>query len=337
MIAGSSSYNLYTFLGKEPSNDPVGYIPIYQQMISQKNDGQFRNSEFYHPVWTCLMCEDGYGLSSDFYSCIPCPASCVTCYIANNNSCIIEKKTEPVVPINTGCQYYIDNQTNKCVQSCSSSTSLPRLINGTLYCTQTDSTTAQNYARLDSAIYLSSTGQKTVFFIFDQTIKSANQINVNVFKQGSTPILSAGPDGTSSNLQSVSLQSGGYVSLQDTDTSNNLYILNMTGQVKTLASSSLIFPNTVYGATSSQSHPEFMKTWLAYIGYIMGLTLILLHVVFIGNDLLYKVDNTIILAQTIYFFSFIQLLVGKLLAQFYYGWIFTHFGFFPNFFIDTIP
>jgi hypothetical protein len=99
----------------------------------------------------------------------------------------------------------------------------------------------------------------------------------------------------------------------------------------------LIFPNTVYGATATQSHPEFMKTWLAYIGYIMGITLILLHVVFIGNDLLYKIDNALILGQTIYFFSFVQLLVGKLLAQFYYGWIFTHFGFFPNFFVNTIP
>jgi hypothetical protein len=80
-----------------------------------------------------------------------------------------------------------------------------------------------------------------------------------------------------------------------------------------------------------------MKTWLAYIGYIMGLTLILLHVVFIGNDLLYKVDNALILGQTIYFFSFVQLLVGKLLSQFYYGWVFTHFGFFPNIFAKTIP
>lgn len=195
------------------------------------------------------MCEDGYGLSSDFASCIPCPASCVTCYIAHNNSCIIEK-TGPVVPINTGCQYYIDSQTNQCVQSCSSSTSIPKLINGVLYCTQTDSNTAQNYARIDSAIYVSSSGQKTVFFVFDQTIKSANQINVNVMKQGSTPALSANSDGTSSNLQSVSLQSGGYVSLQDSETSNNLYILNMTGQVKTLASNSVIFPNTVYGAAS---------------------------------------------------------------------------------------
>lgn len=80
-----------------------------------------------------------------------------------------------------------------------------------------------------------------------------------------------------------------------------------------------------------------MKTWLAFIGYIMSITLILLHVVFIGNNLLYKVDNVLILAQTIYFFSFVQLLVGKLLSQFYYGWIFSHFGFFPNFFVNNIP
>jgi len=52
---------------------------------------------------------------------------------------------------------------------------------------------------------------------------------------------------------------------------------------------------------------------------------------------MYKVDNALILAQTIYFFTFAQLLVGKLLSQFYYGWIFAHFGFFPNFFTDTIP
>ena len=80
-----------------------------------------------------------------------------------------------------------------------------------------------------------------------------------------------------------------------------------------------------------------MKTWLAYIGYIMSIVLICLHVVFIGNDLLYKVDNTLILAQSIYFFSFVQLLVGRLLAQFYYGWLFASFGFFPNFFKNTIP
>lgn len=43
-------------------------------------------------------------------------------------------------------------------------------------------------------------------------------------------------------------------------------------------------------------------------------------------------DNLIILVQTIYYFSFVKILVGRLLAQFYYGWIFAHLGFFPNFF-----
>lgn len=156
---------------------------------------------------------------------------------------------------------------------------------------------------------------------------------------GSTPRLSAAGDGSSSaNTQSTSLQSNSFVALYDPSSSNNLYVLNLTDQIKNLVTdSNLVFPNTVYGASASQSHPEFMKTWLAYIGYIMGITLILLHVVFIGNDLLYKVDNAIILGQTIYFFSFVQLLVGKLLAQFYYGWVFTHFGFFPNFFASNIP
>lgn len=69
----------------------------------------------------------------------------------------------------------------------------------------------------------------------------------------------------------------------------------------------------------------------------MSWVLIVLHVVFIGNDLMYKVDNILILAQTFYYFSFVQLLVGKLLAQFYYGWIYSHGGFFPNFFNKYVP
>lgn len=80
-----------------------------------------------------------------------------------------------------------------------------------------------------------------------------------------------------------------------------------------------------------------MKTWLAFIGYVMSWVLIILHAVYIGNGLLYKVDNVIILAQTFYFFSFVKLLVGELLAQFYYGWIYSHGGFFLNFFQNSVP
>lgn len=177
LVANSAPYQFYTFAGKESPNDPVGYIPVYQQMIDRKNDGQFRNSEFYHPLWTCLLCNDGYGLSSDFASCLPCPANCLTCYMAQNNSCITTKSTTP----SSGC-YYIDKATNNCLQSCSSSTSQPQVINGLLYCVQTDSNNAQNYARIDSAVYVAADGSKNVFFVIDQTVKSSSPINLNVLK-----------------------------------------------------------------------------------------------------------------------------------------------------------
>lgn len=182
-------------------------------------------------------------------------------------------------------------------------------------------------------------GSKNVFFVIDQSIKSANPINLNVIQKSSIPLVSAsGNSSIPANTLSVPLQGDSFVNVYDPTPTNSLYVLNLSNQIKNLVTdNNLAFPNTAYGATATQSHPEFMKTWLAYIGYIMGLTLILLHVVFIGNDLLYKVDNALILGQTIYFFSFIQLLVGKLLAQFYYGWSFTHFAFFPNFFSSSVP
>ena len=117
-----------------------------------------------------------------------------------------------------------------------------------------------------------------------------------------------------------------------------MFILNASGSlVKTATTSNIALSNPIYGVQAGKGYAAFKKTWLAYIGYIMGIVLICLHVVYIGNDLLYKVDNTLILAQSIYFFSFVKLLAGKLLSQFYYGWIFAHFGFFPNFFINAIP
>jgi hypothetical protein len=48
-------------------------------------------------------------------------------------------------------------------------------------------------------------------------------------------------------------------------------------------------------------------------------------------------DNLLILTQTIYYFSFVKILVGRLLAQYYYGWIFAHGGWFVNFFKFDIP
>lgn len=64
----------------------------------------------------------------------------------------------------------------------------------------------------------------------------------------------------------------------------------------------------------------------------MSITLIALHIVFIGNELQYKVDHILIMAQTIFYFSFVKNLVGKLLGQFYFGWSFAHGRFMPNLF-----
>lgn len=80
-----------------------------------------------------------------------------------------------------------------------------------------------------------------------------------------------------------------------------------------------------------------MKTWLAYIGYIMSIVIILLHAVYIGIGYLYKMDNLLIFIQTIYYFIYVKLLIGRLLVQFYYGWYFAHVGFLPNLLNVFIP
>jgi hypothetical protein len=80
-----------------------------------------------------------------------------------------------------------------------------------------------------------------------------------------------------------------------------------------------------------------MRDWLAFIGYVLAWIILLIHCIYIGNTILYKADNLIIFCQTIYYFSFVQLLVGNYLAQYYYGWSWMHMKFFPNYFAETIP
>lgn len=118
---------LYYITGnvQEPGNDPVGYIPYFQQVISSKKvtDGLFRENSFAEIHWTCLKCNDGYGLTSNFSACVPCPTNCITCYMATNNSCITLSSSNN----NTTCQGYIDFVTKACLQSCNSGTSFPQM------------------------------------------------------------------------------------------------------------------------------------------------------------------------------------------------------------------
>ncbi len=80
-----------------------------------------------------------------------------------------------------------------------------------------------------------------------------------------------------------------------------------------------------------------MTRWLAYFGYVFCWIIFILHFIYIGNNLIYKVDNLLVLAQTYYFFQFVNLFTGNYLSQFYYGWKWAHGGFFTNFWGKTIP
>lgn len=119
----------------------------------------------------------------------------------------------------------------------------------------------------------------------------------------------------------------------------NAYLLNLSQSLLNITGSNepIVFPSKVYGTVYQADHTVFMTTWLAYIGYIMSIVVILLHAVFIGNELLYKVDNLLIFVQTIFYFSYVKNLVGRLLAQFYFGWSFAHARFLPNLFRAIIP
>ena len=147
-----------------------------------------RLSNFYHPSWTCLKCNDGKGMTDDFSSCIDCPSPCKTCYLAKNTSCITLQTKENII-IDTTCRFYIDPLTNLCIQNCSNAGKSPTIINGTLYCS---TSIIEQYVRIDSAIYSHRDGTNHVFFILDQEIKISKPINLSIVKESKTPVVSAG-------------------------------------------------------------------------------------------------------------------------------------------------
>lgn len=110
-------------------------------------------------------------------------------------------------------------------------------------------------------------------------------------------------------------------------------ILNLTGSISTITAASGKYPaNSVYGINYDTSFRSYIKKWLAGIGYVLSIFLILLHCIYIANGILYKMDNIIIFAQSLFFFLFNQILIANPVAQYYYGWSWTHLNFFPNYF-----
>lgn len=231
-ISKSDSYSYYTFSGKEPANDPVGYIPYYQQITKRKNDGQFRESGLILPSWTCLKCSNGFGLSNNFTQCLACPTPCVTCYMAQNYSCLTQKTTP-----NSACMYYTDTS-GSCVLSCSSP-SVPVVLDGILYCRPVSSAGGvSDYIKIDSSVYTQSDGSKQTFFVFSEPLNS-NGVNISVSAHTPNFLLSAegGKVATSavSATTQVPLTSNSYVVLNNQ--SADVYMLNLTSQLSNLSSS----------------------------------------------------------------------------------------------------
>lgn len=87
-MEASKPYKQYIYGNREPANDPIGYIPYFQKLTTQKSDGVPRQTDFFEPIEICLKCNDGLGMSDDFKSCLPCPAPCKTCFLAKSYSCL---------------------------------------------------------------------------------------------------------------------------------------------------------------------------------------------------------------------------------------------------------
>lgn len=94
--------------------------------------------------------------------------------------------------------------------------------------------------------------------------------------------------------------------------------------------------NSVYGVNSQSSFSTYIKKWLAGIGYVISLLILITNTIYVANSILYKMDNIIIFAQTTFFFLFQQIWISNPIAQYYYGWSWAHLNFYPNYFTPEL-
>lgn len=92
-----------------------------------------------------------------------------------------------------------------------------------------------------------------------------------------------------------------YLLINTTGRPDHFLVTLNDGSFPTLVSNIYTYPANLYqGMSYGQSRPQNVwKKWSA-VGAVFSIILLLLHVIYIGNDIMYKVDNTLILAQTIF-------------------------------------
>jgi hypothetical protein len=187
-----------------------------------------------------------------------------------------------------------------------------------IVCENSASSSQSNYLRIDGSTYVISNNQYIHRFIFDYPV-IVNPAQLRLLQQGNP--LNIDPNGNSITFSSR----------------NPTQILNLTGNIGSISSANGLYPvNSVYGINYDTSFRSYIKKWLAGIGYVLSIFLILLHCIYIANGILYKMDNIIIFAQSLFFFLFNQTLIANPVAQYYYGWSWAHLNFFPNYFTPDL-
>lgn len=142
--------------------------------------------------------------------------------------------------------------------------------------------------------------------------------------------------GTYFNWYNITNQS--YLLINTTGRPDHFLVTLNDGSFPTLVSNIYTYPaNLFQGMSYGHSRPQTVwKKWAA-VGAVFSIILLLLHVIYLGNDIMYKVDNTLILAQTVFLGEFVWAVMPIQMAQFFWGWFFAHLGFIPNIFRNTIP
>jgi hypothetical protein len=175
------------------------------------------------------------------------------------------------------------------------------------------------YLRVDGSTYIIRDNHYIHRFIFDSPIAARTARLLQGANTGSN--LSIDDNGNSITFSS----------------SAPTQILNLSGELANIRSASGLYPaNSVYGINYETSFRSYIKKWLAGVGYVLSILIILLQCIYVANGIMYKMDNIIIFTQSLFFFLFTQTLIANPLAQFYYGWSWMHLNFFPNYFTPDL-
>lgn len=181
---------------------------------------------------------------------------------------------------------------------------------------------------------------KLFYFVVDRPL-NLSDVQVNYYKLGVNntkpiPQLSQSlKQYLTDNVDYAQFNDKTYLAIR---TAADQVVLDLTKNIKQFSSNSgNRLSSSIYGVSLHENRLQNVHSWLAIIAFVLSLLLIILHSIYIGNQLLYKVDNYLIFAQSLFYFSFVHLLINSSIAQFYYGFLWSHFGFFPNYFKPTIP